>query len=292
MGKEFRNNLFTSHFNTGRILRHRLVPHGGSYQSETEDFVTATQGDVHFNGCPRRFRWKSIGNRYRRVVSRLLSCFSNSKPQVKGAIYRVSRAKANRLADPYGNSINWKEVKTTNLIQLLSDARSLVCERAVYTLSKRGEAAIKELRDLLKSDTSTPRQRQYAVWALCRSEGSTAREAIRTALDDADAEVRQSALHAVALHRDTGARARVTELLRDSSLHVRCTAAHALGRIGQPESVPSLFEAIALNSETAENDRFVEHALIYAIIEINHTASIRIVLNSGDSPSDMLHSWL
>ena len=56
----------------------------------------------------------------------------------------------------------------------------------------------------------------------------------------------------------------LVKLLGDSAAAVRREAAMALGRIGQADTVPMLLEAL----ENA-GDRIAEHAIIFALIEIN-----------------------
>src|SRR5439155_3629387 len=50
---------------------------------------------------------------------------------------------------------------------------------------------------------------------------------------------------------------------------VRRQAATALGRIGKAESVPALMESVR-----AGGDRFLEHALIYALIQIKDAGAV------------------
>lgn len=285
-GETFRNNLFTSHFNTGKILRHRLTRQGGSFTCETEDFVTAAQGDVHFTDVLEDANGSLLivdtGGWY-------LACCPASgsiKPEVKGGIYRVTRQGAPRVEDPFGHAITWDKTNVTELAAHLDDSRTKVRERAILALSKRGAEATAELTNVLKSQASTPRQKRNAVWALCRMESPAARAATRVALHDGDEDVRQAAAHAVALHREAAAHDQITALLRDDSLAVRREAAHALGRIGRSDAVPKLLEAMAELSPdgAATQDRFVEHAFIFALISINDAVATRPGL-TADSPA-------
>ena len=86
---------------------------------------------------------------------------------------------------------------------------------------------------------------------------------MRTALADRDAGVRLSAAHAAGLNRDEEALASVLRLLNDEQPPVRREAATALGRIGKEAAVPALLATLRQPS-----DPFLEHALIYALIEI------------------------
>src|SRR5262249_48816250 len=83
------------------------------------------------------------------------------------------------------------------------------------------------------------------------------------ALADKEASVRLSAAHSVGLHRDVEASPRLLELVVKDSPEIRREAATALGRIHNNQAVPALL--LGLRTAT---DRFLEHALIYALIEI------------------------
>lgn len=269
-GVEYRQNLFTTHFNTGKLLRHRLSPKGGTYVGETEDFVTPVRDDVHLTDVLEDGDGSLLvvdtGGWYRACCP----ASGSSKPAVKGGVYRVSREGPVRDGDAYGRSLPWEKVDVVELTKRLDDPRFVVRDRAMSALTRRGEAAVAALSELSPSRDASPRRRQNAVWTLCRIELPSARAAVRKALDDPDPEVRRSAVHAAALHRDEPAFDRLVALLRDESPAVRRTAAHALGRIGRGAAVAPLLEAVAALSQQSpgEPDRFVEHALIDAIIRL------------------------
>ena len=282
-GQEYQHNLFTSHFNTGKILRHRLTPQGGTFAAETMDFATPTQDDVHFTDVLQDADGSLLvvdtGGWFRACCP----ASGTSKPEVFGGIYRISRDESPLVVDSYGNALEWERATARELAERLKDRRFAVRERATSTLSKLGAVAIQELADILKDPHSPIEQRQYAVWTLCRMEEPQAREAARIALNDPAGEVRQAAANVAALYRDREAQGKLTELLRDPRSGVKRDAAHALGRLGRAEAVPSLLEAIAAESQGAllATDRFVEHALIYALIGINDATAIRRGLASG-----------
>src|SRR5262249_23427037 len=78
-----------------------------------------------------------------------------------------------------------------------------------------------------------------------------------------DETVRQAAIHAAALWRDREAVPALVQLLKSPSRHNRRAAAEALGRIGDFEALPALFDALA-----EDNDRALEHSLTYPLIQI------------------------
>jgi putative heme-binding domain-containing protein len=95
-------------------------------------------------------------------------------------------------------------------------------------------------------------------------EDRAARPQLREALHDKELSVRLAALHAVGLHRDMQARAQLVEMVvHEREPASRRQAATALGRLRYKASVPGLLEALKTG-----NDPFLQHALIYALIEI------------------------
>src|SRR5262249_5171442 len=129
--------------------------------------------------------------------------------------------------------------------------------------------AVPTLGQALRSPDST-RLRRNAVWTLARVGTPAARAALCEALADKDAGVRQAAVHGLGTLREPRAVARLTEMVVGDEPPVRREAATALGLIGRPAAVPVLLHAL----RTA-GDEFLEHALIYALIEINDAAATR-----------------
>ena len=120
--------------------------------------------------------------------------------------------------------------------------------------------------------------RLAAVWTLSRIEGKPAREAVRFALNDADATVRHAAIHVAAVWRDAVAVGRLQSFLDGSDAALARAAAEALGRIGDKSAVPALLAAAnkvrGSKAELADADRVLEHSLIYAMIEIGDRGAV------------------
>src|SRR5262249_28656977 len=73
------------------------------------------------------------------------------------------------------------------------------------------------------------------------------------------------------LHRDLPALGSLRDLVTtDPAAGVRRQAAAALGRLGRAEVVPALLAQLR-----GPNDRFLEHALIYALIRVGDPAAVR-----------------
>jgi putative membrane-bound dehydrogenase-like protein len=280
-GGEYRDVLLTAQFNVHRIQQHALMRDGATYRATNKDFVLSTDYDSHpsdvledadgsllvvdmgawFNyGCP---------------TSKI------AKPEVKGSIYRVRNTAAPRMADPWGNAIAWERLSPAELDGRLDDPRPMVRERAIRELARRAQQpeSARQVADGLSraagfggEPPARPRSaeaRRNAVWALCRAGTEPALEVIRTALRDDDQTVRLAALHAIALWRDRCARSPLETIVVQDLPSLRLKAAEALGRLGDPAAVPALLASL----RRGQCDRFLEHALIYALIRIQHRAA-------------------
>lgn len=87
----------------------------------------------------------------------------------------------------------------------------------------------------------------------------------RQAITDSDERVRLIGLHMASLHRENSALQAVVKLLGDSSPHVRRSAAGALGRMGDASTVGALLASLG----DIKNDRALDHALTFALIQIS-----------------------
>jgi putative heme-binding domain-containing protein len=105
-----------------------------------------------------------------------------------------------------------------------------------------------------------------------------ARELVRAALDDRDASVRLAAATVAGLHRDPAAFDRLMAMLAADTPAIRREAATALGRIGRSDAVPRLFQALRSGI-----DRFLEHALVYALIQSGDRAAVVAGLSDASS---------
>ncbi|HUG94284.1 MAG TPA: PVC-type heme-binding CxxCH protein [Planctomycetaceae bacterium] len=295
-GDEYRDNLFACQFNLRKVSRHVLRPAGASYTSADSDFVVSDNHDFHptdvLEDADGSLLVVDTGGWYK------LCCPTSQlwKPDVLGAIYRIRRTEfhsvlretesnsvlrgndAARIDDPRGRQLAWEEVSPDELARRLADERPAVRWRAVRELAKCGERAVSHLAALacaagsgetqLAGESGSVAVRQLAVWALTRIDAPQARAAVRAALADPDAGVRQAALHSVSLWRDGEAVPKLLNLLARPSLANRRAAAEALGRIGHAAAVPHL-----LIAASAADDRFLEHSILYALVELDAAAA-------------------
>jgi putative membrane-bound dehydrogenase-like protein len=275
-GPEYAGNLFSAQFNPHRVQRHQLFREGGTYRTEDADFLTSTDPDFHptdvLEDADGSLLVVDTGGWYvdQCPLSRV------SKPEKQGGIYRIRKNGARKIADPRGLKLNFDLLPARELVALLEDARPVVRDRAVEKAVDRGESTVAGLSKLLESSRSSE-ARCAAVWALMRIGSPKAREALRTALKDADPGVRVAAINALGLERDGMARPQLEELVQSHEPAVCREAATALGRIGDAASVPALLESAA-----RMKDRFVEHAVIYALIQIKESGKLAEALKSHE----------
>jgi putative membrane-bound dehydrogenase-like protein len=264
-GKDYQDNLFACQFNLHKVSRHVLVLDGATFQSRDEDFVVSSNLDFHptdvLEDADGSLLVIDTGGWYK------LCCPTSQlhKPDVLGAIYRVRKKDVPRVDDPRGKQLDWAKMTAGQLADLLDDPRPAVRGRAVRSLPSRGATAVDWLTEILKAGDGgrCAEARRNAVWAATRIDAPLARAAVRVALADSDETVRQAASHSLGVWRDRDAAPALLELLKRPSRANRRAAAEALGRIGDKAAVPALLEALG---EPA--DRFLEHSLIYALIEI------------------------
>jgi putative membrane-bound dehydrogenase-like protein len=262
-GEGYRDNFYSAQFNTHRIVRHVLSRKGATYEAQDEDFLVSTDPDFHptdvLQDADGSLLVVDTGGWFR------IGCPTSqvAKPEVGGGIYRIRRRGAERIADPYGLHIDWAKTSDIQMADMLADPRPAVVERAIEVLTQRGDAAMGSLATALFEATDF-RARQHAVWALSRIGTENARLLLRQALADDDPLVRQAAVHAVSDLRDAESVFVLIEMLSHDEAAVRREAASALGRLRKATAVPALIAGL---SQPA--DPFLEHALVYALIEID-----------------------
>jgi putative membrane-bound dehydrogenase-like protein len=261
-GPEYRDNLFVTEYNTHKVVRLVLERDGAAFKTREEDFIVSDSDHFH----PTFVAEDADGSLL--VVDTggwiTVACYvSLLKPEAKGGIYRIRRKGAPKVADPRGLALKWDRLSSAELAGLLDDPRFVVRDRAVRLLAKQGTGALPVLRDVVRAGPSV-RARRNAVWAATRMEVRDALALVRTALEDRDVSVRLAAVHAAGLHRDAEALKRLTALVVEDAPAVRRQAATALGRIKRPAAVPALLDGLR-----AGGDAYLQHALIYALIQID-----------------------
>jgi putative heme-binding domain-containing protein len=277
LGKEYQDTYFATHYVQHKIVQSVLTRGGATFRAEDRDFLTTTDHDVRITDVVEDadgsllfvdmggwFTYGFPGNPL-------------PKPEKLGAIYRIRRAGAPQVVDPWGKSLKLPTRPVEQLTPFLDEPRPKVRDQVVALLAKNGAGSVKALETVVRDSRRSVEARRNAVWSLCRMESAEARAVVRLALADPSASVRQAAVHAVGLQRDALALAAVRGMIAREEPPLRLKAAEALGRIGRPEAVPNLLAGLAQGG-----DRFLEHALIYALIRIDDRVSTLPALADGN----------
>ncbi len=277
-GSKYRDRLLSTHYMLHKIVRHELIRDGSTFRAVDTDFLTTTAHDVRLTDlvedadgsllCIDMGAWFTYG-------------FPGNplpRPDSRGAIYRIRRASFPALGDPWGEWVVGHAGSPSALIARLDDRLPKKQDRALARLVKLGNLVVADIEKAIADhDGRSAEARRNCVWALCRIGTPEAMAAALPALDDPDQGVKMAAIHTLGLHRDPRAVARLLVLVASGAPPVRRKAAEALGRIGRAEAVPALLAGLK-----KEADRFLEHAIIYALIEIHEPRAVRPALADRD----------
>ncbi|MGC1242980.1 MAG: PVC-type heme-binding CxxCH protein, partial [Chryseosolibacter sp.] len=259
-GSEYKGNLFSAQFNTGRIMRHVITPDGATFSTAEEPFLKWDNLERHptdvLEDADGSLLVVNTGGWF--IAGCPLSVVA--KTDVHGGIFRIRKRDARATSDPWGKHLEFETMAPEQLTALMSDDRPVVRDKAIEQLVRIGDGAVGSLEDILSSP-GTDEVRASAVFALYRIQRSKAMESVLAALDDQSAVVRTSAARSVGLAKDSRAVDKLSRMLSDGSLPVRRQAATALGQIGDGKAIGALIAAAAKPS-----DRFVEHAITHALI--------------------------
>ena len=261
--------FMVTEFNTHKVVTTTLHRDGSTFRAEVTDFLQAASDDFHptdvLEDADGSLLVIDTGGWFR------IGCPTSqiAKPNILGAIYRIRRTDAKPPEDARGLAIDWPKLEAAPLIKLVADERPAVRERAIKTLARQGDAAILYLsRALVSSD---PTARRNAIWTLTRISTPKAQETVRLiGLIDRDPSVLAAAIYSVGATADAAAIEDLSGLLSNAETppQLRREAATSLGKIGEDSAVPAVLESLR-----KDTDRVLEHALIYALIEIADPAA-------------------
>ncbi len=287
LGGDFLDNVLACSFNMHKITRHVLTNEGATFASDTSDLLVSDNLDFHPTDVLEDADGSVIvvdtGGWFR------LCCPTSQleKADVLGGIYRIRRTDAEPTADPRGQQIAWDGLGDEGLAEMLNDERFAVRNQARQRIGKRGASAIDALTQVLTS-SNDPQHRLHAVWALTWIDDARARAAVRNALVDADETVRQAALHSISVRNDNLAAEQLVGMVQRGPAHNRRAAAEAVGRVGSSSDIAKLLAAVPsamLPGGEAEGnvDRFLEHSLIYAAMELNDPDAVRQFIGADNA---------
>lgn len=275
-GPVFKGNLFSAQFNTGRIMRHTITPHGATFRTQEEIFLRSDSLDTHptdvLEDADGSLLVVNTGGWF--IAGCPLSVVA--KEDVHGGIFRIRQENSPPVEDPWGRRIDFRNMSAEELTGMMEDPRWAVRDNAIEQLVRSGEDAVAPLKKILSS-LDDDAVRTAAVFALYRIQTPDAMDGVISALDDESAIVRTAAARVTGLAKERRAVDKLMIVLQKESPHVRRQAATALGQIGDDRAVSALLAAAA-----AGGDRFVEHAITYSVITLGKTAPVLHALQHPD----------
>ena len=286
-----------THFNSSDLTLTKTVPKGSSYEAvETKSIFRVLKPDAHLTDVVEDRNGDLLvidtGGWFR------IGCPTSqiAKPEVAGNIYRLSRADAPSYEPTVYPS--WATLTAEQVSDFLGSDKDWLRERANLELAERGDPAIPELRRILQSGNANVSARKAAIWTLARMKFSESTDLIYEALTDIDPGVRHTACNAISvtrswqmvaanepsereieLERNRTISGALAGIVRGDDAPVARAAAVALGRMGEHRAIG----AISGRLGRAGDDRMLEHALIFALIEIDDQETTREGLTSTDS---------
>jgi putative membrane-bound dehydrogenase-like protein len=275
LGKDYRGNLFSALFSGHKILRHALTPEGSTFGCTNEDFLVCDRVEFHptdiYEDADGSLLMIETGGWYRNC------CPSSTfyRPDVDGAIYRIRKLDAPKVEDARGLKIAWSALGVDELAKLLDDPRFVVRDKAIAELGRRGGAATSALRGVVHSTEASALSRLGAIWAVTQAQDEAGIDILIHALDAEQSDVRQAAMSGLSLHRSAAAIGGLRRRLKSPDPHDQRLAAEALGRLKDAQVVPDLLGVLQQSP-----DRCLEHAIIYALIEIADVGSLTAALSA------------
>lgn len=310
LGEDFQNNIFTTLFNTHKVIRSKITRSGATFATKEEEFLVSENPDFHPTDVLEDADgsllvidtggWFRIGCPVSKVA----------KPSIHGAIYRIRRKNAEVIDDPRGLKLKLDALDVHNLFALLDDPRPTVRARAIEALAE--SPSITKLYPILRNNEGSVQARCNAVWALSRRNSGQARVFIRRALLDSHPDVRTAAARSMGVLQSSGSTSRLQQMVTNDLPAIRREAATALGLILEsdlsiarsaaqqtPENIEarknrprypvvvrkvvnttspprnrSAVEAIFKSLASPSTDRSSEHAAIFAMIRIGDPQSV------------------
>ena len=262
-GQAFLGNLFSAQFNTGRVMRHIITPVGATFRTEDEPFMQSTSADMHptdvLQDADGSLLVVNTGGWF--IAGCPLSVVA--KTNVHGSIFRIRKMDAPVVEDPWGRQLNIKAMSPQELTSHLEDSRPAVRDNVIEQLIELGDPAVEPLKKTLFS-SENEEIRAAVVFSLYRINTPAGMKSVLAALDNKSIVVRTAAARVLGMAKDTASVVKLMEIVQKDEASVRRQAATALGQIGDSRAVGPL-----LSASTNPDDRFVEHAIIYALITLS-----------------------
>lgn len=170
LGVEYKDTIFTSIFNSGKVIVSKLERNGGTFRTTETEFLSSDDPDFHptdiLEDADGSLLLIDTGGWFR------IGCPTSqiAKPDIAGAIYRIRRAGVTSVVDARGSKLDFSKLPVAELVGLLDDDRPTVRERSIEELSGRrnSDQRFSPYFDLSGEPQLSEQGRVNLIWAIAR----------------------------------------------------------------------------------------------------------------------------
>ncbi|MDA0810549.1 MAG: c-type cytochrome [Planctomycetota bacterium] len=174
LGVEYKDTIFTSIFNSGKVMVSKIERAGGTFRTTETEFLTSDDPDFHptdvLEDADGSLLLIDTGGWFR------IGCPTSqiAKPDIAGAIYRIRRTGSGspdkRVVDPRGTKLDFAALTISSLVDLLDDERPAVRERSIEELSLRRnfDQRLTPYFELDGEPDLSVEGRVHLIWAIAR----------------------------------------------------------------------------------------------------------------------------
>ncbi|MBX3449629.1 MAG: c-type cytochrome [Planctomycetaceae bacterium] len=303
-GDEFKNTWFFTEFNTHKVRYAELKRAGSTFTADVHEFLHCDDGDFHptdvledadgsllvlntgawfLNGCP---------------TSRV------SKPEIYGGIYRIRKIGGTIVEDPRGTKLDLAKQSPEVWIQHLNDRRFAVRAVAKNLLGQMTAynwhlAVGRHQAGELHTDQESPIQldRHYPIAESAISANANYWACLPNAFESTDVTLRTVSANSVADYAKIPSHFSdivygLSLLLDDEHPQTRHAAIQAISRLApkiqshlEGRDVPGLVEKLLLAAQSEQNDSFLDHQIIVALMRLASTKQLADEIKAGHSKS-------
>jgi putative membrane-bound dehydrogenase-like protein len=283
LGLEFNGALVATHFNLQKITAHRLEPFQSGYITKDTDLLKSDRLDFHptdvLHDLDGSLLVIDTGGWYR------LCCPTSHLDQsaAAGGIYRLENAALSpRPAQKIEKQIQWDQLGYDELFRHLEEMRIGNVNQALAELERRGADALQPIREILARQGVSVETRQELLWLLGRSRQPRSLELVAETLSLPENRLRQTALQILGTHRSSLAKLRGisgSQVTDPIELRLSLQGLGRLWAVTNDLRIENVFNALAQLPNLSE-DRLLEHALTYAVIESKNVELAKRLLKS------------
>jgi len=178
MNPEWKGDMLVTFFNTQKVVRTKLIPAGSTFTATEHELLKINDPDVHLTDVIEDADGSLLvidtGGWFRIGCPASLT----EKPDLRGAIYRLRKQDQPRLANAYGQDIQWNNLAPAALAKLAQDERWKVRERAAALVAMRQPVLPVTSAQLLDARKPQARLRAYETLAQSKKIDASQRSAL------------------------------------------------------------------------------------------------------------------